>query len=91
MTYRGEEDAEVARHWPRKVEKVINQMQVPNELRVDCVTQLLIESAHSWWETIRERRSWEVLRWRDFREEFEERYYSWEHRREKEQEFLDLR
>jgi hypothetical protein len=51
----------------------------------------LVDSAHSWWETIRERRSGEVLRWRDFREEFEERYYSWEHRKEKEQEFLDLR
>ena len=58
---------------------------------MDCVTQLLIESAHSWWETIRERRSGEALRWRDFHEEFEERYYSWKHRREKEQEFLDLR
>jgi hypothetical protein len=57
MTYRGEEDAEVAGHWLRKVERVINQMQVPEELRVDCVTQLLVESAHSWWETIRERRS----------------------------------
>jgi hypothetical protein len=91
MTYRGEEDAEVARHWLRKVERVINQMQVPGELRVDCVTQLLVDSAHSWWETIRERRSGEVLRWRDFHEEFEERYYSWEHRREKEQEFLDFR
>jgi hypothetical protein len=91
MTYGGEEDAEVAGHWLRKVERVINQMQVPEELQVDCVTQLLVDSAHSWWETIRERRSGEVLRWRDFREEFEERYYSWEHRREKEQEFLDLR
>jgi len=83
--------AEVAGHWLRKVERVINQMQVPEELRVDCVTQLLVKSGHSWWETIRERRSGEVLRWRDFHEEFEERYYSWEHRREKEQEFLDLR
>nr|XP_034898788.1 uncharacterized protein LOC118037019 [Populus alba] len=90
MTYRGKEDAKVTGHWLRKVERVINQMQVPEELRVDCVTQLLIESVHSWWETIRERRSSEVLRWRDFREEFEERYYSWEHRREKEHEFLDL-
>ena len=85
MTYCGEEDAEVVRHWLREVERVISQMQV------ECVTQLLIESAHSWWETIREKRSGEVLRWRDFREEFEESYYSWEHRREKEQEFLDLR
>jgi hypothetical protein len=91
ITYGGEEDAEVARHWLRKVERVINQMQVPEELQVDCVTQLLVDSAHSWWETIRERRSGEALRWRDFHEEFEERYYSWEHRREKEQEFLELR
>jgi hypothetical protein len=91
MTYRGEEDAEVAGHWLRKMERVINQIQVPKELRVDCVTQLLIESAHSWWETIRKMRLGEVLRWRDFHEEFEERYYSWKHMREKEYEFLDLR
>jgi hypothetical protein len=91
MTYHGEEDAEVAGHWLRKVERVINQMQVLEELRVDCVTQLLVDSAHSWWETIRERRSGEVLRWRDFHEEFEERYYSWEHKKEKEHEFLNLR
>ena len=55
-TYSGEEDAEVTRHWLRKVERVIDQMQVPKETRVDCVTQLLTESAHSWWETIREKR-----------------------------------
>lgn len=90
-TYSGEEDAEVAGHWLRKVERVIDQMQVPEETRVDCVTQLLTESAHSWWETIRERRAGEDLRWGNFREEFEERYYSWQHRKEKEQEFLDLK
>jgi hypothetical protein len=60
---------------------------VTEELLVDCVTQVLVESAHSWRETIRERRLGEVLRWRDFREEFEERYYSWEHVREKEHDF----
>ena len=90
MTYHGEEDAELAGHWLRKVERVINQMHVPEELRVDCMTQLLVESAHFWGETIRDMRSGEVLRWRDSHEEFEERYYSWEHRREKEHEFLDL-
>jgi len=75
-TYSGEEDAEVAGHWLRKVERVIDQMQVPEETRVDYVTQLLTESAHSWWETIRERRAGEELRWKHFREEFKERYYS---------------
>lgn len=42
------------------------------ELWVDCVTQLLTENAHSWWETIRERRSKEVLTWQDIKAEFEE-------------------
>uniref|UniRef100_A0A6N2NCS8 Retrotransposon gag domain-containing protein n=1 Tax=Salix viminalis TaxID=40686 RepID=A0A6N2NCS8_SALVM len=87
----GEEDAKIAGHWMRKVERVIEQMGIPEETKVDCVSQLLTESAHSWWETIRGRRVGEVLRWRDFREEFEERYYSWEHRKEKEQEFLNLK
>jgi len=32
MTYRDEEDDEVAGHWLRKVERVINQMHVPEEL-----------------------------------------------------------
>ena len=73
MTYSGEEDAEIAGHWLRKVERVIDQMHVPKETRVDCVTQLLTESAHSWWETIRERRAGEELRWKHFQEEFEER------------------
>jgi len=58
---------------------------------VDCVTQLLTESAHSWLETIRERRTGKELKWRDFREEFEERYYSWQHIKKKEHEFLDLK
>jgi hypothetical protein len=47
MTYSGEKDVEVVGHWLRKLERVINQMQVLEELRVDCVTQLLVESAHS--------------------------------------------
>jgi hypothetical protein len=40
---------------------------------------------------MRERRSREALIWRDFREEFDERYYSWQHRKKNDQEFLDLR
>jgi hypothetical protein len=48
------------------VERVVGQMQVLEKSRVDCVSRLLTKSVHSWWETIRERRSGEVLRWKDF-------------------------
>lgn len=37
-TFSGEEDAEVAKHWMRKVERVIEQMQMLKESKVDCVT-----------------------------------------------------
>ena len=37
-TYSGEEDTEVVGHWLRKVEKVIDQMRVLEENRVDCLT-----------------------------------------------------
>jgi len=83
-------DAEVVRHWLRKVERVMTPMPMPKESRVNCAAQLLAVSAHSWWETMRERRSREALMWRDFREEFEETYYSWKHRKENDQEFLNL-
>jgi len=48
VTYCGEEDVEVVGHWLKKVERVIGQMQVQEDPMVDCVTQLLTESAHSW-------------------------------------------
>ena len=38
MTYSGEKDTEVAGHLLRKVERVIDPMQVLEENRVDCVT-----------------------------------------------------
>jgi hypothetical protein len=66
-----DKDVEIVGHWLMKVERKISEMLV-KELWVDCVTQLLTENAHSWWETIRERRSKEVLTWQDFRAEFEE-------------------
>jgi hypothetical protein len=31
VTFLGEEDVEVARHWLRKVEKVMTQMPMPKE------------------------------------------------------------
>lgn len=56
-SYSREEDAEIVGHWLRKVERVIDPMQVPKGTRVNCVTQLLTESTHFLWETIRERRA----------------------------------
>jgi len=43
------------------------------------------------WDIVRERQAAEILRWRDFQTEFENRYYSRQHWKTKEQEFLALR
>jgi hypothetical protein len=50
--YSGEQDAEVAERWIRKVEKTMIQIKIPHDLRVDCVTQLLSDGAMTWWETV---------------------------------------
>lgn len=49
VIYSEEEDVEVVGHWLRKIERVMNQMPIPKEVRVDYVTQLLIKSVYSWW------------------------------------------
>ena len=46
VTFSGEKDAKVVGHWLRNVKKVMTQMRVLKESRVDCATQLLTESAN---------------------------------------------
>jgi len=89
--YLGEQDAEVAGRWIRKVEKTMIQIKIPHDLRVDCATQLLSDGAMTWWETVQLRRATETLSWDDFKIEFENQYYSKYHQKMKEQEFLALR
>ena len=89
--YLGEQNAEVAGRWIRKVEKTMVQIKIPHDLRVDCATQLLSESVMTWWETIQLRRATEIISWDDFKIEFENQYYSRYHWKMKEHEFLALR
>jgi hypothetical protein len=52
---------------------------VPEEVRVNCVAQLVSESAQTWWTTVRARKAGEELSWAEFGREFEIRYYSRQH------------
>jgi len=88
--FMGEEDAKIAGRWLRKIKRSMDRIAVPAELRVDCATQLLSDRAQTRWDIVKERRATETLRWRDFRTEFENQYYSRQHRKIKEQEFLAL-
>jgi len=47
-----EQDAKVAGRWIRKVEETMIQIKIPNDLQVDCGTQLLLDGAMTWWETV---------------------------------------
>jgi hypothetical protein len=86
----GEADAEVAVRWLRKVEDTLEEIQVAQELRVRCATQLLSDRAHSWWDIVRSRRPIGSWTWAEFRARFESQYYSSQHQRIKAQEFLTL-
>jgi hypothetical protein len=89
--YSGEQDAEVAGRWIRKVEKTMIQIKIPHDLWVDCATQLLSDGAMTWWETIQLRRATKTLSWDDFKTEFENQYYSKYHPKMKEHEFQAFR
>jgi len=47
-----EQDIEIAGRWIRKVGKTMIQINIPEGLRVNCITQLLSDRAMMWWETI---------------------------------------
>ena len=47
--YTGEQDAEIAGRWIRKVEKTMIQISIPEGLRVNCAAQLLSDRAMTWW------------------------------------------
>jgi hypothetical protein len=57
-----EEDAKIGGHWLRKVKKSLNQISVLEDLRVDCATQLLSDSARTWWDKVKEMRATKVLK-----------------------------
>jgi len=88
--FMGEEDAKIDGRWLQKIERSIEQIAIPAEFRVDCATQLLSDKAQTWWDIVKERQVVETLRWRDFRTEFKNQYYSHQHQKIKEQEFLAL-
>jgi len=43
------------------------QIKIPEDLQVNCATQLLFDRAMTWWETIQLRRATEALTWIDFK------------------------
>lgn len=89
--FMGDHDVEVASRWFRKIEKTLIQIKVPDELKVDSTSQLLIDRAQSWQETLQSRKTTCLQTWGDFRVEFEIQFYSWYHCKMKEHKFFVLR
>lgn len=54
------------------------------------MAQLLSDNAYTWWEIVRDKSTREELSWVEFRKEFKDKYYSQQHWRSKEQEFIGL-
>jgi len=83
-SYIGKKDAEIAGRWIKKVEKTMIQINILENLQVNCVTQLLSDWVMTWWETFHLRCVTETLTWRDFKLEFENQFYSRYHHKVKE-------
>jgi len=55
VPFLGKKNAEIAEYWLRKVEQSLTQIPILENVQVSCVTQMLSNSACSWWAMVRER------------------------------------
>ncbi|WCJ24673.1 hypothetical protein M5689_006614 [Euphorbia peplus] len=90
-TFKDVEDPEEAELWLIKVEDILNTMRCPPEHRVRYVVSLLAGDALVWWKGRIRGKEGEVVLWDEFRNEFNNKYCSQEHRDDKLMEFMNLK
>ena len=91
-TFTGERDPMVADHWFRKIEKVLEAMDITydaTKIRL-AVFQLEGES-QVWWDWVKTSRDLEAMTWVEFHGLFMSKYFSATTKHAKAQEFLELK
>ncbi|XP_073031307.1 uncharacterized protein [Primulina eburnea] len=80
----GNSNPEVSHSWLKNVETQLHLLEIPEELRVEVVTQFLEDWACKWWETVSTSLAEiEQITWKICRREFLKKYYPAEFRLQK--------
>ena len=90
--FTGQEDPLVADHWFRKVERVLEAIEITSDAtRIRIATFNLEGESKVWWDWIKVSRDLETMTWREFRELFMSKFFPAFTRHAKAREFLELK
>ncbi|GMN57670.1 hypothetical protein TIFTF001_026775 [Ficus carica] len=77
--------------WIRTMERMFSYAKVPNADKVSCATFMLRNDANYWWDTMASVHDVTAMTWERFREIFETKYFTAATRKEKKNEFINLK
>ena len=79
-----------AEQWMNMISSILDFMRVEGNERVACASYMLREDAHIWWDVVSQRRNIAIMTREEFRNIFNEKYYSVTVRAAKMDEFTNL-
>jgi hypothetical protein len=91
-TFKGEPGIDIADSWLRQIKRLMNNMEVPVEYQTWVASNLLLDEAGHWWDTVRERQvDADDLAWGEFERLFRTQYIREAAMSAKMREFIDLK
>ena len=91
-TFTGGGDPVVADHWFRKVEMILEAMEITSDaMRIRLATFRLEGESQIWWDWVRVSRDPKTMTWREFRELFMGKFFPASAKHAKAREFLELK
>ncbi|XP_073018392.1 uncharacterized protein [Primulina eburnea] len=87
----GGPDPLVALEWVKALEAIFNYLKFTDQEKVSCSVFMLVKAARIWWEATKVTVNVEELKWNEFKDLFQAKYFSREIKAKKVKEFLELR
>ncbi|KAJ9709331.1 hypothetical protein PVL29_001012 [Vitis rotundifolia] len=74
-SFNGEANAEAAEHWLRRMRRILEGLDIPEEMRVSLVAYMLVGKADFWWESMKRVYDIEVMTWEELERIFLSKYF----------------
>ncbi|KAJ9699024.1 hypothetical protein PVL29_007877 [Vitis rotundifolia] len=74
-SFNGEPNAEAAEHWLRRMKRILEGLDIPEERRVSLAAYMLVGKADFWWESMKRVHDIGVMTWEEFERIFLSKYF----------------
>ena len=68
-------NAEVAKHWLRRMKRILVELNILEEKRVSLAAYMLVNKANFWWESMKRVYDTEMMTWDEFERIFLDKYF----------------